>query len=86
MSMIGHSADLSLDETWSIFGSDVLAEPDLLADLSPEEAVEYVGEIARDLGATTNILEPLRTLVSSEHRHDPYLVVNRAGFAGGSNS
>jgi hypothetical protein len=75
MSTIGYPAELSIDEVKRIFKHDALAEPDLLADLSVEEAITYIGEIAQSLGCTNDIAEPLRIVAASAQRHDPYLVV-----------
>jgi hypothetical protein len=75
MSAIGQPIELSLEEVRAIFASDIDAEPDLLADLSVDEAITYIGEIAEDLGCSTDISTPLRTIASSDQRHDPYLIV-----------
>lgn len=75
MATIGHPVELSVAEVQQIFQEDGDAEPDLLADLSVEEAITYIGEIAQELGCSTDIATPLRIVAASDQMHDPYLVV-----------
>ena len=75
MSAIGHPVELSEEEVMGIFAADRDAEPDLLADLSIEDSISYIGEVASDLGCTTDIAAPLSVITASEQRHDPYLIV-----------
>jgi len=75
MATIGHPVELSVAEVQHIFEEDAVAEPDLLADLSVDEAITYIGEISQALGCNTDIAKPLRIVASSDLMHDPYLVV-----------
>lgn len=75
MAAIGHTAALSVEEVQEIFGDDSGAEPELLADLSVDEAIEYIAEVATELGCSFNIADPLAMVASGQDRHDPYLVL-----------
>lgn len=75
MSAIGHPVDLSVAEVRKTFEDDAEAEPDLLADLSVEESIDYIGEIAKELGCSVDLAAPLKVVACSDQMHDPYLVV-----------
>lgn len=70
----GCAATFGLAEVKASYRTTVEAEPALLADLSIEEATEYVGSIGLNLGCKLDLAGPLRALVIGD-RHDPYLLI-----------
>lgn len=72
---INSKADLSLAEVQEIYRQDVESEPELLADLSVLEAVDYIAEVSVRVGCQTDLSKLLRKVVNPGDRHDPYLVL-----------
>lgn len=72
---ISSKADLSLVEVQEIYRQDTESEPELLADLSVLEAVDYISEVSKRVGCQADLSVLLRRVVNPGDRHDPYLVL-----------
>lgn len=74
LDLCGIKQEVSAADIEAIYEEDRVAEPDLLGDLTLEEAVEYVASTCQTFGYHEDLYRQLRTLLIDE-RHTPYLVM-----------
>ena len=68
----GLKQDVSAADIEAIYNDDMIAEPDLLGDMTLDEAANHVANVCRSFGCDGDIRDQLRTLLIDE-RHTPYL-------------
>ena len=64
----------TLQQIKAAYGEGELEEPALLADLSVDGAIHYVGALAARIGCRSDLAIPLSALLLGT-RHDPYLLI-----------